>query len=175
METVALLCGIMKPLEPPDTHFLSAAQGWFMLGNPTEALSELARISPAGDDCPEVLEIRWQIEAALKHWHNCLELANRILEANPDQPAGWIHRSFSMHELRRTSEAKDYLLPAAQKFPKDSTITYNLACYCCQLGQLDEARHWLARAVAASNLDRIRTMALADPDLQPMRQEIENW
>jgi hypothetical protein len=31
-------------------------------------------------------------------------------------------------------------------FNDDATIRYNLACYECQLGRLDQARAWLERA-----------------------------
>ena len=47
----------------------------------------------------------------------------------PDEPVGWIHRSYVLHEQKRTREAWDLLLPAAKKFPEDFTIPYNLACY----------------------------------------------
>jgi hypothetical protein len=39
--------------------------------------------------------------------------------------------------------------------------------------QLDVARHWLQRAVMAGRKERIKKMALADEDLQPLWAEIE--
>ncbi len=58
----------------------------------------------------------------------------------PDEPPGWIHRSFGLHELGRTSEAEQLLLPAATKFPNEPIIPYNLACYACRLGNIEVAR-----------------------------------
>ena len=66
---------VMK-LEPPDSHFLNAAHGWLELGLPSEAVSELARIAPAFQEHPEVLEMRWQICANALEWHRCVEVAN---------------------------------------------------------------------------------------------------
>jgi len=85
---------------------------------------------------------------------------------------GLIHRSFALHELKRTAEARDNLMPAVDKFPKDVTLRYNLACYECQLGNLERAKLWLERAATMSNPKEIKSMALDDPDLKPLWQEI---
>ncbi len=69
--------------------------------------------------------------------------------------------------------AWDALLPAADKFPKEPVIAYNLSCYACQLQQMDLARTWLQRAVKTGNKESIKTMALADVDLQPLWPEIK--
>jgi len=37
----------MKPLEPPDSFHLNAAEGWIGLGNYAAAQEELEHISPA--------------------------------------------------------------------------------------------------------------------------------
>jgi len=36
----------------------------------------------------------------------------------PKERQAWIHRSFALHEMNRTQEAFDKLLPAAKRFPK---------------------------------------------------------
>jgi hypothetical protein len=59
------------------------------------------------------------------------------------------------------------------RFPDFSTIPYNLACYTCQLGEFDQARIWLARAIRIRNKDEIQRAALVDPDLKPMWEEIQ--
>ena len=58
-------------------------------------------------------------------------------------------------------------------FPAEPIIAYNLSCYACQMQQLDIARHWLNRAVAAGQKEAIKKMALADADLQPLWTEIK--
>ena len=86
--------------------------------------------------------------------------------------SGWVDRSYSLHELRRTQEAREALLPALKKFPDASLIPYNLACYACQLGDPVEARHWLRKAIARGEKDEIKLLALNDPDLSALRDEI---
>ncbi len=163
----------MKDLRPPDTHYLNAAAGWLELGDPVEANRELARISAHSRSHPAALELHWQICAVQKNWPEALEAARQFIEADGDNPSGWIHQSYTLHELKRTGEARDRLLPLVEKFPHISTIPYNLACYACQLGDLDQARQWLTRAIKTGNKEDIRKAALADPDLKPMWEEIQ--
>ena len=69
-------------------------------------------------------------------------------------------------------QAWDALRPAFDRFPKEPTIPYNLSCYACQMRQLDEARVWLRRALKIGGKEKVKQMALADPDLQPLWDEI---
>jgi len=69
--------------------------------------------------------------------------------------------------MRRTPEALDLLVPAAKKFPKVWTISYNLACYCSQLLRLDDARDGFKKAMAL-NEKVVKEQALDDPDLKPL-------
>lgn len=162
----------MAEFPSPDLHHLRAAEGWLELGNHVEALTELDQVSPAHQDCLEALGLRWSIFARFKRWEECVLLAAQIIAVAPDNVFGWIHRSFALHELRRTQEACDLLRPAAKQFPRNETIPYNLACYECQLGRLPEARKWLKKAMARSDPEEIKLQALADADLQPMWPEI---
>ena len=54
----------MKPLEPPDSHYLSAAVGWLGLGNVAEAGAELEKIAPQFQSHPDVLAVQFDIHAA---------------------------------------------------------------------------------------------------------------
>ena len=53
----------MKPLEPPDSHHLSAAIGWLGLGNVAEAGAELEKIAPQFQSHPDVLVVQFDIHA----------------------------------------------------------------------------------------------------------------
>src|SRR5206468_379285 len=119
----------MKSLKFPDRLHLQAAQGWLELGNHLEADKELDEITPQLRAHPDVLEVRWHIYAQGRK-NACVDIAAAITTLDPNRPDGWIHRSFALHELKRTQEAFDQLLPAADSFPNVWTIRYNLACYC---------------------------------------------
>jgi len=162
----------MHELTPPDSHFLNAATGWCDLGNYAEARTELRRISAPNRDHPQVLAEEWRICAAEKHWLPALEVARRLIEVAPEIPAGWINQSYTLHEMKLTREAQNQLVKVAEMFPAVSTIPYNLACYACQLGNLPEAREWLGKAIKIGGAGEIKPMALSDPDLMPMWDEI---
>jgi tetratricopeptide (TPR) repeat protein len=161
-------------MDPSDKFHLSAATGWLELGNPTEAHLEWKRITESLQKSPEALEVLWRIFAAGKQWDEALETARELVATDPENPVGWIDRSFSLHELKRTAEAWEHLLPVAEKFTVVSVIPYNLACYACQLGRLTEAKEFLKRAMTLQSKDEIKRMALADPDLKPLRGILED-
>jgi predicted Zn-dependent protease len=165
----------MSSIEPPDSHHLSAASGWLDLGNTHEAAAELEHVSPARQGHPAVLEVRWRILAEEKSWSAALDVAQELVAAAPEEPSGWIDQAFALHELDRTREAWELLLPMAKKFPKMSIIAYNLACYACQLQQPQEARQWLAKAAALRGQEEIQRLALCDKDLKPLWPEIRQW
>lgn len=144
-----------------------------MLGNPSEARRELEQLSPGARQHPDVLEVAWNIESLAREWKTAVALASELVKRHPDRPSGWIHRSFSLHELKRTQEAWDCLLPAATRFPDESIIPYNLACYACQLGDLDQALRWLNKAMRLGGQEAIKKMALADKDLEPLWPQIQ--
>lgn len=159
------------PLPWPDKHHLQAAQGWLEMGNASEANEELERIAPPLRAHPAVLELRWQIYATAKQWPACLDIAIAITTLAPESPAGWIHRSYTLHELRRTQEAWDTLTAVAAKFSDNATIAYNLACYACQLRNITRARELLDRALTLDSSPATKLAALNDPDLTPLWTE----
>lgn len=165
----------MLKLDPPDTHALSAALGWLELGNAMESLGELDQISPANQQHSGVLELRWSALAELQRWDAALAVAADMVKVAPERVSGWLHRAYA---LRRASggglpQAWEALLPAADRFPDDLLVAFNLACYACQLERLEKARQWLRRALTLGNAPEIRQMALADPDLKPLWPEIQ--
>ena len=150
-----------------DQRHLLAAEGWLELGLHLEANAELEKITAQLLAHPDVLEIRWQIYAKEKKWEACVDIAKAIIKSAPDRSSGWIHRSFALHELKRTQEALDHLLPVVDKFPKVWTLPYNLACYASRLGKFDEAGKWLKRATAVGK-QKVQQAALEDEDLKPL-------
>jgi Flp pilus assembly protein TadD len=164
----------MPKLEPRDTHALTAAVGWLELGNPREALAELLTVSAPNQSHPGVLEVRWAALAELKDWGAAFEVAAKLVEVAPDNVSGWLHRAYALRRSPGGSlpAAWDALLPAAEKFPDQPLVAFNLACYACQLGDLDGARHWLKRAELAGEAKLVRMQALADEDLKPLWPEL---
>lgn len=165
----------MERLEPPASHYISAAVGWLELGNLAEARAELDHLSTELQGHPDVLEVRWLMCAEEAQWEEGLRIARTLLASAPERSAGWLHQAYA---LRRVPEggikkAWDALLPAFDKFPKEALISYNLSCYACQMQQLEAARVWLKRALVIGGKERYKRMALEDKDLEPLWQEIK--
>lgn len=167
----------MTPLEPSDHHVLSAAEGWFELGNPAEALAELATLSEAASRHPAALELHWQILAQQGAWDLAVPIAEDLIRSAPASSAGWLHRAYA---LRRASsgglpQAWSALYPAAELFPGESLVAYNLACYATQMGRQDEGWEWFLRAIQISGDGRaLRLMGLRDEDLKPLWGRIKS-
>ncbi len=166
-----------KPrFEHPDNLFFDAAIGWSMLGNSREAVNELRELTSAGRDQPEVLELLWQLHAEVKEWTESLVVAERLIEVAPQDSFGWVHRAYSLRRAPGGGLEKAWhaLRPAADQFPKEKIIPYNLACYAAQMGRLDEAWVWLQRAMdIAGDVRAIKAMAIVDEDLKPLWNRIQ--
>jgi hypothetical protein len=158
--------------------FLQAAEGWLGLGAWQEANEELGKITIEFQTHPDVLKMRWAVAAVGKQWDACAEVGVLLVEAEPEESFGWVNRSYA---LRRATggglqAAYDALKPAADRFKDVEQVGYNLACYCCQLGRLDEAREWLAKAFSTAlrngRATHLKQEALAETDLKPLWKEI---
>lgn len=159
----------------PDRHHLLAAEGWLELGLPAAALAELGRASTSVRELPIGLNLSWRAHADLRDWPAALRVAISLVQQHPGEAAGWLHRSFALHELGRTREAMDALAPAVERFPSEPVVRYNLACYACRLGDLDVARRWLAEVVRLKGVAFLRSLAADDPDLAPLREDLAAW
>jgi len=161
----------MNDIGPPDAVHVQAAWTYLESRNPRGAQQELDKVAAWLRTHPDVLEVRWAIEAHAQHWRTCLEIAQAILDAAPGRATGWIKRSFVLHRLQRTPEALNHLFPAAEKFSDIAMIPYNLACYAATLDCLWEAERWLQQALERGGAE-IRRMALQDRELEPIWDKI---
>ncbi len=111
-----------------------------------------------------------------QNWRDALVVADCELASLPEEAGGWLHRAYALRRVAGggLALAWDALLPAAEKFPGEPVIAYNLSCYACQLNELAASRAWLQRAVEAGDRAAIKKMALADDDLKPLWAEIKH-
>jgi tetratricopeptide (TPR) repeat protein len=155
-------------IHPIDQH-LRAAEGWLDLGLPEEARAELEQLPDSLHNQPVALMLWWRVHSAAGQWRNAVEAADELVQRDPDNPFGWIHRSYALHELKETQQAWDLLSPALEKFADEELVPYNLACYACQLGQFSDAKELLGLAMKRGEAKEVRERALNDPDLKPIR------
>ena len=155
----------------PTSRHLQFASGYIGLGLLNEASEELEAIE--GDDrlSAEVMAVRSDLYRAAKQWDLLVAVSRELARQRPEIPKGWIHWAYALRELNRIPEAKWVLLEAERIHgEKCGLVIYNLACYCCLLGDHAAAKEWLSRAC---KLDaHWKKAALDDEDLKAMWDDI---
>ena len=146
------------------------AEGYSELGMLEDALGELGQLDAEQQERLEVLRMRVDILLRKQDWEDALRLSLRFSAVNPNQPYGYVHAAFCLHELGRTSEAKQTLLDGPASLLDEPVYYYNLACYDTVLGNIEQAKVYLR---ASFRLDKsFKAMAKNDPDLKQIRDEI---
>jgi len=165
----------VNPLTIGDQRHVNAAEGWMILGNIREAKLELEHVSVKGREHPDALRVRYELVAGDKLWAEAYTLAVRLVLLQPEEPTLWVWRAYAARRMPGggLEKALEVLQPAAVRFPKEWIFPFNLACYACQLGRLDEARTSYFKALALGGTD-VREMALSDPDLTPLLEQIKD-
>ena len=131
-----------------------------------EANTELDKIDPFDRAAPEVLALRIAIYRGLEKWELMQEIARRLAHFQPDNIQWTISLAYATRKAHSIQAAKEILLSAESKFPKEASIKYNLACYYCQLGDVQNAKRYLKKAFEIDS--NWRMAALEDEDLKPL-------
>jgi predicted Zn-dependent protease len=162
----------MNQLSPEDLAHVVSAQECLKAGNHAGASEALSKITAETRRHPDALEIAWEIHANAQEWEMALAISRSLCELAPESQFGWMYQACSLSELKQQAEAYEVLVIAAGKFPEVPTIPYNLACCACKLGRLKDASSWVAKAIEVGGRAEIKLMALDDPDLAPLVDEI---
>jgi tetratricopeptide (TPR) repeat protein len=170
-----MLVSISVPLEPPDQQYWQAAVGYVELGMFQDANDQLEKIDPFNRAAPEVLAVRLAIYRGLKKWELMQQIAKRLKQFEPDNVQWTISLAYATRRAYSIDVAMEILLDAEAKFPREAAIPYNLACYYCQLGEMEKAKRYLKESFEIDL--NWRKPALDDEDLRPfwdsLRAEVE--
>jgi hypothetical protein len=93
-------------------------------------------------------------------------VARSLALNDPDEvqwPVSW---AYATRRADSIEAARLILLEAVERLPGAAILHYNLACYECQLGEVEVARARLKHAIALEPACRAR--ALEDDDLKPL-------
>lgn len=136
-----------------------------------EALAELVAVQSPMISDPDLIEMRLHILMQGGRWSDALASAEELLRLNSSALSAYIHGAFALHELGRTTEARDLLLRGPQVLRNDPTFHYNIGCYEAVLGNNDSAMRSLKKSFALD--ETYRDFAKQDPDLEAIRAELE--
>lgn len=154
------------PLDADDQSFLIAAQGYTELGMHLDANEELEKISPDVRHDPAVLEVRLHIYLQLEKWDLMQAVASHLAKHDPEQPQWAISWAYATRRAVSIEAAKQILLEALELHPDESILHFNLACYECQLGNMEAAKARLSKAITLDK--QFRQLALEENDLEPL-------
>ena len=146
------------------------AQGYMELGLFEDARSELVGLPKEAWDRADVLETWVLLQMSQSHWDQALEMCLRLCEMQPNEPGGYIHAAYCLHELGQTREALEFLQNGPRSLRTKSVYFYNLGCYCAKLGRIDEAKVLLEKSFEIDN--GLRRVAKKDPDLADLRSQL---
>lgn len=105
-------------------------------------------------------------------WPACAGLGQNLTASLPALSWAWVFYANSLYFSGRTQEAYDVLRPVLERFSDNWEMRYNIGCYACQLGRVEEAQGWLRKAMALGDPGHIKEVALLDPDFGPIREQI---
>jgi len=148
-----------------------AAQGYVELALYTEAREELAALSEVAMERVDVQEILLLCLMAESRWADALALTLRLCEMEPEEPGGFIHAAFCLHELGRTDEAVDMLSRGPAALRSKPVFYYNMGCYHACLGDMEKALKLLRQSFEMDG--GLRAVARKDPDLDVLRPALQ--
>ncbi len=154
------------PLLPDDQRHLTAAEGYADLGMYLDANAELEEIDAEVRHVAEVLTVRLEIYRGLEKWELMRTVAARLAAYDPEEAQWPLSQAYATRRAESIEAAKCILLEAVERHPKEPILHYNLACYECQLGDIEVAKARLAHAFKLA--PKCRLMALDDEDLAPL-------
>jgi predicted Zn-dependent protease len=93
-------------------------------------------MTPESRAHPKVITLRFKIHEKTGNWDLAVEVAGALCRARPKAALPCIYLGRALNGLGNTQGAIDFLSPAADNFPNDSAIPYDLACYCCVVGSV---------------------------------------
>ncbi len=141
-----------------------AARGYLMLKMPKDALKELQNLPVTERERSDSLDLHLAAQMMDEDWNKAADTGLRLCKSKPRQGHYFIHTAFCLHEIGDTNQAKQTLLSGPKELLDDPLFHYNMACYLAVLENLQQAQHYLTKAI---QLDvSLKETASADPDLK---------
>lgn len=145
---------------------LQRCDGFLDLKMTGKARRELEQVSKAYHQNDAYIQAALHLAMEERRWSDASQFARTLRDRQPNEPAFCIQLAYSVRRAESIEAARYILLNARKRFPKVAVIPFNLACYECQLGRLDEAMNLLQKAF---KLDAsFREQAFEDDDLKPI-------
>ncbi|WP_038158971.1 hypothetical protein [Verrucomicrobium sp. BvORR106] len=147
-----------------------AAQGYLELGMFQAVWHELQDLPGEYLARPDALEILTLSLMGQLRWEDALRVAQRLCQEAPQEPGGFIHEAYCLHELGNTQGALNVLLKGPPSLRTKAVYFYNIGCYHARLGNRDEALNMLEKSFEMDS--SLKKTAKRDPDLVNIKDEL---
>jgi tetratricopeptide (TPR) repeat protein len=147
---------------------LSHISGYLALGMVREAERELKTVRPEQADLLEVRAAEVAILHAKQNWRRLRSVAGALARRQPERVEWWVTHAYATRRAVSIEKARAILLEAENHHPAEAVVQFNLGCYASLLGELEEARRRVERAVALD--PQFKVAADEDPDLEALRR-----
>jgi tetratricopeptide (TPR) repeat protein len=151
---------------------ISYANGYIELGMYDEALKEINSIPDTDKLKTEVLEAQLNLYSAMKAWGTVIPIARTLAKRNPKNIKWWDIWACATRQVSGYKNASIICAGASAYHPRSAIIKYNLGCYACLDGKLDEAQKLVREAIELDENYGLR--ALDDVDLRDLWKHLSN-
>jgi len=135
-----------------------------------DALHELSELEPAEQQQPPAMALRAAVFSEGKRWAELADLSRTMIDRDRSDPAWWIHYAYAVRRVDCMEAAEKILMEAVSDHPGNATIQFNLGCYACRKGNIDEALRRVRIAIKCN--PAFRDVARTDPDLEEIRDQL---
>jgi len=146
---------------------LSHARGYLALGQTDAAAAELAALPPDHRDGDEAIALRAAVLQAQERWTELTTVTADLVQRQPGEVGWWVMHAYATRRAGSLNEAEAILRDAELRHPHDAIIHFNLGCYACLRGDVDQARTRVAQAILIDK--SFARHANDDPDLAALR------
>ena len=153
---------------PDWNRVLQSAIGYHELGMSEEALRELGTIDPALRGEVPTLELRGVLLVQLGRWEEAAETHAELCRADGACSGSFIAWGCCLYQLGRITDCRDAVLAAPASARDHALWNFHLACYQAVLGEDQQARGSLYRALVLD--PRLSAMAARNSNLSPLME-----
>ena len=163
----------LDPLQFEARYFLGRIR--FQQGRHEEAADLFEAAAAAREDyqaaffAAQAREALGDASGATERYRTALEVAERHMDLNPDDPRAATMRAVSLCRLGKPDEGEVWAEKALEIDPSDAGVRYNVSCLFALEGKSERAIDCLQEAIAAGF--GLRDWIRQDPDLASLRGE----
>lgn len=151
---------------------LTYANGYRELKMYAHALQELDTLGETYSQEKAHLQMRLAVLMEAGSWKQALPVANILASSDSSDPGNLVNLAYVTRRAGGIEGARIILENAAKRFPKEAIIQYNLGCYACCGGQLEDAK---AHLLTSFSLDAsYLKLSKTDADLTELKQWLGN-